>query len=76
VSSGRQVSSALVEGIENLSPIQPCGRAECEFVIDDVEDPWTYPPDHFDLVHLRVLVAHMKDIQTSSNNLSSKSHLS
>jgi hypothetical protein len=54
--------SALVEGID-LSPIQPLWVApNAKFIVDDVEDPWTYPPDHFDLVHLRVLVAHMRDI--------------
>ncbi|CZR64037.1 related to methyltransferase [Phialocephala subalpina] len=54
--------SALVEGLD-LSPIQPSWVApNAKFVIDDVEDPWTYPTDHFDLVHLRVLTAHMKNI--------------
>ena len=54
--------SALVEGVD-LSPIQPVWVApNAKFTIDDVEDPWTYPLDHFDLVHFRVLVAHIKDI--------------
>lgn len=55
--------SALVEGID-LSPIQPSWVApNTKFVLDDIEDPWTYPPDHFDLVHLRVVTSHMKDVQ-------------
>lgn len=54
--------SALVEGVD-LSPIQPLWVApNSKFIVDDVEDPWTYPPDYFDLVHLRVLVAHIRDI--------------
>lgn len=54
--------SALVEGID-LSPMQPLWVApNAKFIVDDVEDPWTYPPDHFDLVHLRVLIAHMRDV--------------
>ena len=54
--------SAIVQGID-LSPIQPLWVSpNAKFIIDDVEDVWTYPPDYFDLVHLRVLVAHIKDL--------------
>jgi hypothetical protein len=54
--------SALVLGVD-LSPIQPLWVApNVQFIIDDIEDHWTYPLDHFDLVHLRVMVAHMRNL--------------
>jgi len=41
----------------DLSPIQPQWTAtNLKFEIDDIEDTWTWPPDHFDLVHDRLLL--------------------
>ncbi|KAI5843100.1 S-adenosyl-L-methionine-dependent methyltransferase [Morchella snyderi] len=48
--------SAKVTGID-LSPIQPKWvPPNCTFEVDDAEMPWTYPADHFDLIHSRNLM--------------------
>ena len=45
--------SASVIGID-LSPIQPAWiPPNLKFIVDDLEDEWTYPPNHFDYVHIR-----------------------
>lgn len=45
-----------VIGID-LSPIQPSWTPpNCHFAIDDVEEEWTYPSDHFDFIHIRCLM--------------------
>ncbi|KAE9377506.1 UMTA methyltransferase [Stipitochalara longipes BDJ] len=45
--------SATVIGID-LSPIQPAWvPPNLRFVVDDLEDEWLYPVDHFDYVHVR-----------------------
>jgi len=46
----------------DLSPIQPAFiPPNCRFVIDDVEDDWLYPYNHFDFIHLRCLSGSIKD---------------
>ncbi|KAH8794129.1 methyltransferase-like protein [Hyaloscypha finlandica] len=46
----------------DLSPIQPNMVPEnCEFLIDDCRDDWTYPPEHFDLIHIRSLFGSIQD---------------
>ena len=48
---------ALVTGVD-LSPIQPNWvPPNVKFEIDDVEDTWTWPKDHFDLVHSQLMLA-------------------
>ncbi|KAJ9656390.1 hypothetical protein H2198_004968 [Neophaeococcomyces mojaviensis] len=41
----------------DLSPIQPEWAPEnVRFEIDDVEDEWTWPENHFDLIHSKVML--------------------
>ena len=48
--------SAEVTGID-LSPIQPSWTPpNCQFAIDDVEEEWTFPSNHFDFIHIRCLM--------------------
>lgn len=52
---------AQVEGVD-LSPIQPTWvPPNCHFVVEDVEDDWTYPVGHFDFVHIRCLMGAIRD---------------
>jgi hypothetical protein len=45
--------SAEVTGTD-LSPTQPSFvPPNLRFEIDDAEDSWAYPTDHFDLIHVR-----------------------
>ncbi|OLN96410.1 hypothetical protein CCHL11_00663 [Colletotrichum chlorophyti] len=45
--------SAGVYGID-VSPIQPTWvPPNCKFQIDDIEQPWTWPANHFDYIHIR-----------------------
>jgi len=58
---GDEYPEAEVIGID-LSPIQPTWvPPNVEFVVDDAEAEWVYPPDHFDLVHLRNMAVAVKD---------------
>ena len=53
--------AAEVTGID-LSPIQPAWvPPNCQFVIDDVTEEWTYPVEHFDFVHIRCLMGSISD---------------
>lgn len=52
---------AEVNGID-LSPIQPSSiPPNCHFILDNIEDPWTEPDDHFSFVHIRCLMGAIKD---------------
>lgn len=54
--------SAEITGVD-LSPIQPSWvPANCKFVIDDFEQEWTWPLDHFDYIHARNLEACFADL--------------
>lgn len=56
-----QYPSATVTGTD-LSPIQPeWVPPNCHFEIDDVSLEWTYPPDHFDFIHIRELFGCIPD---------------
>ena len=56
-----QFPSAEVTGID-ISPIQPAWvPPNLRFEIDDAQLPWTYPPDHFDFVHIRNLHGAISD---------------
>ncbi|KAF1951808.1 S-adenosyl-L-methionine-dependent methyltransferase [Byssothecium circinans] len=56
-----QYPSATVIGID-LSPIQPeWVPPNCQFEIDDVTLSWTFPPNHFDFVHIRELFGCIPD---------------
>ncbi|TDZ58625.1 Secondary metabolism regulator laeA [Colletotrichum trifolii] len=47
--------SAKVIGVD-VSPIQPSWcPPNCRFQIDDVEQSWTWPSEHFDFIHIRNL---------------------
>jgi SAM-dependent methyltransferase len=49
--------SAEVVGVD-LSPIQPNWvPSNVKFEIDDIEDEWTFPEDHFDFVFSKVMLA-------------------
>ncbi|KAF9872897.1 methyltransferase domain-containing protein [Colletotrichum karsti] len=53
--------SAEVVGID-ISPIQPSWvPPNCKFQIGDIEQPWTWPADFFDLVHIRNLEGSVAD---------------
>ncbi|KAH6898135.1 S-adenosyl-L-methionine-dependent methyltransferase [Thelonectria olida] len=46
----------------DLSPIQPAwSPPNCQFVIDDCLQDWTWPTEHFDFVHLRSLYGSIPD---------------
>jgi hypothetical protein len=50
---GDQYPSAAILGVD-LSPIQPPWvPPNVRFIVDDVESPWVYPKNHFDLIHAR-----------------------
>jgi SAM-dependent methyltransferase len=56
-----QYPSARVLGTD-LSPIQPdFVPPNCSFEIDDVTLDWTYPPDHFDFIHIREMFGSIPD---------------
>ncbi|KAH9231872.1 hypothetical protein K456DRAFT_54429 [Colletotrichum gloeosporioides 23] len=47
--------SAEVFGVD-VSPIQPKWvPTNCKFQIDDIEQPWTWPDNHFHFIHIRNL---------------------
>ncbi|KAI4284497.1 MAG: hypothetical protein L6R38_001379 [Xanthoria sp. 2 TBL-2021] len=50
-----------IYGID-LSPIQPRWSApNVKYQVDDVEQPWTYPPSHFDFIHTRIMLGSLRD---------------
>ncbi|KAK2029168.1 methyltransferase [Colletotrichum zoysiae] len=54
--------SADVIGVD-ISPIQPeWVPSNCKFQIDDFEQTWTWPLDHFDLIHGRNLESCISDV--------------
>jgi hypothetical protein len=56
-----QYPSATVTGTD-LSPIQPeWVPPNCHFEIDDVSLDWTFPPNHFDFIHIRELFGCIPD---------------
>ncbi|KAM3081282.1 hypothetical protein ACMFMG_005239 [Clarireedia jacksonii] len=56
----QQYPKATVLGTD-LSPIQPTYvPSNCTFVIEDAEEPWTYP-SQFDYIHGRALVSCFRD---------------
>ncbi|KAK5163527.1 hypothetical protein LTR04_002472 [Oleoguttula sp. CCFEE 6159] len=58
---GDTYPSAEITGVD-LSPIQPQWvPPNVKFIVDDVESPWLYPPDYFDLVHARHTVMAFKN---------------
>ncbi|KAI3554010.1 UMTA [Colletotrichum abscissum] len=53
--------SADVIGVD-ISPIQPGWvPPNCKFQIDDIEEPWTWPREHFNYVHIRHMEAAVSD---------------
>jgi SAM-dependent methyltransferase len=53
--------NAEVTGID-LSPTQPPWvPPNCRFEIDDIEDEWTFPKDHFDFIHIRCLMGSISE---------------
>ena len=46
----------------DLSPIQPAWvPPNVQFVVDDIELPWTQNPDYFDYIHMRHTLPFVKD---------------
>ncbi len=46
----------------DLSPTQPAWvPPNCKFVLDDAQLPWNFPDNHFDYVHMRLLMGSIKD---------------
>ncbi|KAH6711596.1 S-adenosyl-L-methionine-dependent methyltransferase [Leptodontidium sp. MPI-SDFR-AT-0119] len=61
IEMGDKYPSAQVQGID-LSPIQPpFVPPNVKFVIDDIEDDWLYPLDHFDYIHCRHVTQTIKN---------------
>ncbi|WYZ36016.1 hypothetical protein EsH8_X_000663 [Colletotrichum jinshuiense] len=53
--------SAEVIGVD-VSPIQPSWvPPNCKFQIDDIDQPWTWPANHFDFIHIRNLEGCVSD---------------
>lgn len=56
-----QYPTAAVVGVD-LSPIQPSFvPPNCSFEVDDVTLDWTYPENHFDLIHIREMFGSIPD---------------
>lgn len=56
-----QFPSAEVIGTD-LSPIQPAWvPPNCKFELDDAQLPWTFPDNHFDFIHMRLMMGSIKD---------------
>jgi hypothetical protein len=56
-----QHPSAEVVGVD-LSPVQPTLLpANCHFEIDDINLDWTWPTEHFDYIHVRMLSGSVPD---------------
>ncbi|KAF1985482.1 S-adenosyl-L-methionine-dependent methyltransferase [Aulographum hederae CBS 113979] len=52
---------AEVVGVD-LSPIQPeFVPPNCKFEVDDINAPWTYPENYFDMVHVRCMFGSIDD---------------
>ena len=46
----------------DLSPIQPQWvPPNVKFEVDDAEQAWTFPDNHFDLIHTRILMGSLRD---------------
>ncbi|KAI5792011.1 S-adenosyl-L-methionine-dependent methyltransferase [Geopyxis carbonaria] len=53
--------SAQVLGVDQ-TPIQPSWiLPNCAFEIDDIEQPWTWPRNHFDFIHSRTMMLAIRD---------------
>ncbi|KAJ3455838.1 hypothetical protein MRS44_017320 [Fusarium solani] len=53
--------SADVLGVD-LSPIQPTFvPPNCRFEVDDINQEWTHPDNHFDFVHIRAMMGCIPD---------------
>jgi ubiquinone/menaquinone biosynthesis C-methylase UbiE len=56
--------SAEVTGID-LSPVQPSWvPPNCNFIVDDAEQEWLFPPNSYDLINVRFMFVAIKDFQT------------
>ncbi|KAJ8117647.1 hypothetical protein OPT61_g1183 [Boeremia exigua] len=61
IDAGEQFPSATITATD-LSPIQPTWvPPNVKFEIDDAEASWTWPLDHFDLVHMRTMTGCIRD---------------
>ena len=58
---GDQYPNARVTGTD-LSPIQPPWvPPNVQFEIDNLQEPWTFRTDHFDLIHTRMMNGSIRD---------------
>ncbi|KEZ44914.1 hypothetical protein SAPIO_CDS2265 [Scedosporium apiospermum] len=56
-----QFPSAEVTGTD-ISPTQPLWvPPNCKFELDDAQLTWTYPDNHFDYIHMRLMMGSIKD---------------
>ncbi|KAK2788540.1 hypothetical protein FQN52_006653 [Onygenales sp. PD_12] len=63
-SSPQRTSSLLQRQVigNDLSPTQPSlVPPNAKFIVEDIEDEWTYPPDHFNFIHARYLAVSIRD---------------
>lgn len=57
IEMGDTYPDAEVIGVD-LSPIQPNWvPPNVKFEVDDVEDDWTWPPNHFDLIFSKLMIS-------------------
>jgi len=46
----------------DLSPIQPSWLPQnLQFMVEDAEEDWIFPKNHFDLIHIRGLAGGIQD---------------
>ena len=56
IEMAEKFASAQIYGVD-LSPIQPDWAPEnVKFEIDDIEDEWTWPENHFDLIYSKTML--------------------
>lgn len=57
VEVAEQLPAADIIGVD-LSPIQPAWvPPNVKFEVDDIEDDWTFPENHFDFIFSKVMLA-------------------
>ncbi|KAL8698147.1 MAG: hypothetical protein Q9224_001985 [Gallowayella concinna] len=61
VGTGTGIWVEDIYGID-LSPIQPrWSTPNVKYQVDDIEQPWTFPTDHFDFIHSRIMLGSLRD---------------
>ncbi|KAL7273528.1 hypothetical protein RUND412_003608 [Rhizina undulata] len=61
IEAADQFPEAEIMGVD-LSPIQPRWvPPNVSFVVDDIEEPWPYEDNSYDLIHIRHMAGHLED---------------